>query len=135
MQYAVQSMNVLTCRSCYVMLYVTLLYTNVEQTKGLPTVIYLLIALAVQPLPWLQKNNNLKCTEFQNVRWNKPKCFSFRGFFPLIPGQGLCAWTPLGAQPHTPITGSRSALTMRYSPHWFSSLNTTLSISSPYSIL
>ena len=30
------------------------------------------------------------------------------GLRPLAPHQGLCPWTPLGAQPHTPIIGSRS---------------------------
>jgi len=34
------------------------------------------------------------------------------GLAPLTPHQGLCPWTPLGAQPPDPIIDSRSALTM-----------------------
>ena len=44
-----------------------------------------------------------------NLLSSAVKCLQLQGgFAPLPPDQGLCPWTPLGAQPPDPHIGSRS---------------------------
>jgi len=47
------------------------------------------------------------------TRKNK-QAFSFRGLCPLTSHRGSAPGPPLGALPHTPVIGSRSALAMEF---------------------
>jgi len=56
-----------------------------------------------------EHDKNIKNTKYSsgNCAHDCQNAFSFRKLCPRPPDQRLCPWTPLGAPPQTPVTGSR----------------------------